>query len=62
VPNEMARIFKGDRWTEAYGSRIPVGATVVVRRFMPRRRVLVEWNGEPILTMLWCLAKPEVAQ
>jgi len=49
--------FKGDRWTRFYGSRIPVGAMVRVLRFMPRRRVLVEYQGEPILTLLWCLKK-----
>lgn len=58
VPGEpVARVFKGDRWTRAYGSRIPVGAVVRVLRFMPRRRVLVEYGGEPILTPLWCLKK-----
>ena len=58
VPGEpVARIFKGDRWTKLYGSRIPIGAMVRVLRFMPRRRVLVEYQGEPILTMLWALKK-----
>jgi len=52
------RIFKGDRWTRAYGSRIPHGTRVRVLRFLPRRRALVEYNGEAILTMLWCLKKP----
>ena len=53
----VRRIFKGDRWTRAYGSRIPDGATVEVLKFCPRRRVLVRYEGEPILTMLWCLKK-----
>jgi hypothetical protein len=51
------RTFKGDRWTRVYGSRIPHGTRLRVLRFLPRRRVLVEYNGEPILTMLWCLKK-----
>jgi len=51
------RVYKGDRHTQLYGSRIPIGAQVTVLKFCPRRRVLVEYNGEPILTMLWCLAK-----
>ena len=56
-----ARIFKGDRWTRFYGSRIPHGATVEVLKFCPRRRVLVKHEGEPILTMLWCLKKGDEA-
>jgi len=51
------RIYKGDRHTRLYGSRIPVGTQVKVLKFCPRRRVLVEYDGEPILTLLWCLAK-----
>lgn len=51
------RRFKGDKFTRVYGSAVPVGATVLVRRFFPRRRVLVEYNGQPYMTMLWCLEK-----
>lgn len=51
------RRYKGDRWTRVYGSRIPTGAIVRVVKFYPRRRVLIEYNGESILTMLWCLKK-----
>ena len=51
------RIFKGDKWNKILGSRIPVGAEVKVLRFFPRRRVLVEYEGEAILTMLWCIRK-----
>jgi len=57
---EQWRTFKGDKWTRAYGSRIPVGTSVKVLRFYPRRRVIVEYNGEAILTMLWCLKKETV--
>jgi hypothetical protein len=39
------------------GSRIPDGAVVEVLRFYPRRRVEVIYNGERMLTMLWCLKK-----
>ena len=56
---EEFRIFKGDRMTRMLGSRIPVGARVRVLRFYPRRRVLVEYGGETILTMLWCLKKEQ---
>jgi len=51
------RIFKGDKWTKLLGSRIPIGSIVNVVRFYPRRRVIVEYQGEHILTMLWCLKK-----
>ncbi len=53
------RIFKGDKWNKLFGTRIPFGAIVKVIKFYPRRRVLIEYNGEPILTMLWCLKKVE---
>ncbi len=54
---ETTRIFKGDKWTRTYGSRIPVGTEVRVIKFYPRRRVMVEYQDIPILTMLWCLKK-----
>lgn len=53
----IKRRFKGDKWNRVYGSRIPEGAIVTVIRYYPRRRVLVEYNGVPINTMLWCLRK-----
>ena len=55
--SEVLRIFKGDKWTRFYGSRIPIGSVVKVVKFWPRRRVWVEYNGEIIGTMLWCLKK-----
>ena len=54
----MTRIFKGDKWTQAFGSRIPLGTVVEVLKFYPRRRVMVSYQGELVLTMLWCLRKP----
>jgi hypothetical protein len=53
----IQRIFKGDKWTRILGSRIPEGTVVNVVKFYFRRRVIVEYNGEQILTMLWCLKK-----
>ena len=53
----VTRIYKGDRWARLYGSRIPIGTRVKVLKFCPRRRVLVDYDGESILTMLWCLSK-----
>jgi len=58
----IQRVFKGDKWTRLLGSRIPIGEVVKVIRFYPRRRVLVEYEGELIGTMLWCLAKVEGAK
>lgn len=49
------RIFKGDKWTRLIGSRVPFGAVVKVIRYYPRRRVLIEYEGERLTTMLWCL-------
>ena len=51
------RYFKGDKWNRLFGSRIPYGERVQVVRFWPRRRVSVEYGGEIIGTMLWCLSK-----
>lgn len=53
----VLRLYKGDRWTRIYGSRIPTGTIVKVVKFLARRRVVIEYNGERILTMLWCLKK-----
>jgi hypothetical protein len=50
-------IFKGDKWSKIIGSRIPLGSMVEVVRFCYRRRVLVRYQGEEILTMLWCLSR-----
>ncbi len=55
--NMETRIFKGDKWTKWLGSRIPIGEIVNVVKFCPRRTVIVEYNGEKIITKLWCLAK-----
>jgi len=55
--NRQKRIYKGDKWTRMLGSRIPIGTVVEVVKFYPRRRVMVEYQGEKILTMLWCLKK-----
>lgn len=51
------RIFKGDKQTAIYGSRIPIGTVVNVVKFCPRRTVVVEYLGEKIITKLWCLKK-----
>jgi hypothetical protein len=39
------------------GSRIPHGSVVKVVKFCPHRTAIVEYNGERIITKLWCLAK-----
>jgi len=54
---KTTRIYKGDKWTKMLGSRIPIGTVVEVVKSYPRRRVMVEYQGEKILTMLWCLKK-----
>jgi hypothetical protein len=50
-------IFKGDKWNKLLGQKVPDGAVVNVVKYYPRRRVIIEYNGEQILTMLWNLRK-----
>jgi len=47
--------FKGDKWMRFYGSPIPVRALLLVRRYFPRRRALVIYEGREYLTFVWCL-------
>ena len=54
---KLMMIYKGDKWTKIYGSKIPIGASVYVMKYCYRRRVLVEYNGEIVLTLLWCIKK-----
>ena len=51
------RIYKGDKWTDIYGSRIPIGTVVNIVKFCPKRTVIVECQGEKIITKLWCLKR-----
>ena len=55
MTEDIYRIFKGDKYTRIEGSIIPIGTPVKVIRYMFRRRALVEYQGERILTILWCL-------
>lgn len=50
-------IFKGDKWTRLLGTLIPLGTSVKVIKYCYRRRVLVEYQGKTVLTMLWCLGE-----
>jgi len=56
------RSFKGDKWNRLFGYAIPCDAIVQVVRFGPRRKVLVRWNGQLLVTMLWYLGKIPPAQ
>ncbi len=51
------RTFHHVGWLREYGSWIPDGATVTVVRFMPRRRVVIEYQGRRCTTMLATLKK-----
>ena len=53
----MIRRFRYDKWLKLYGSYIPDGDEVEVVSFMPKRRVIVLWNGRKAATFLWCLRK-----
>jgi len=46
--------YRGDRWARAYCSPL-LGQEVEVLRNMPRRRVLVLYMGQVVLTFQWCL-------
>ena len=52
----MERRYRGDKWARFYQSGM-IGQLVTVLRFFPRRRVLIQWQGKPYLTFLWCLTK-----
>lgn len=54
------RLFKWDKHHRLLGSRIPNGASVEVIRVMPRRRVIVQFRGEIMTTMLWCLTPHKI--
>jgi len=56
------RTFKWDKWLKLLGSRIPSGSQVEVLRFMPRRRVVIRYQGEVLNTMLWCVPKLKVVR
>lgn len=51
------RYFKGDKWNKQFGYAGPYGAMIEVVRFGPRRKVLVQWNGQLFITMLWYLCR-----
>ncbi len=51
------RYFKGDKWNKSFGYAITYGALVEVVRFGARRKVLIKWDGQLYITMLWCLSK-----
>jgi hypothetical protein len=55
--SENLRIYRGDKWTRILGSLIPLGTSVKVLKFCYRRRVIVEYQNKPVLTMLWCLVR-----
>ena len=57
----MTRLFKWDKWNRLLGSRIPNGEPVRIVKFMPRRRVIIEYRGIIINTMLWCVPKVKEA-
>ena len=54
----QSAFYKPDKWGKAMGTAIPAGAAVTVVRRFARRRVVVEHDGQRVLTFLWCLAQP----
>jgi len=54
----VRRYFKG-RFCKAAGLpfKIPYGAEVEVVRFLPRRRVIIEYDGERLITFATLLRK-----
>jgi len=51
------KVWRAQRTREGYPYIVPVGAEVEVIRNFPKRRVLVSYQGELILTMQGCLRK-----
>ena len=51
--------FVGRNAPIAEGLKIPYGAVVECVRWFARRKVLVRWNGELVLTMGYLLRKVE---
>lgn len=59
---ETAPIYRSyhlDKQQRLLGSLLPEGALVEVVKFLPRRRVLIRFEGILVHTMLWCLRKKE---
>ena len=52
------KIWRARRSVDGYTYKVPVGAEVEVVRNFPRKRVLVRYQGELILTLQGCLRKP----
>ena len=51
----MNATWRARQSREGIPFQVPVGATVEVVKFYPRRRVLVSYEGRKILTLLGCL-------
>ena len=49
--------FKGDKWNKVHGYLIPIGSTVELIKYMPRRKVLISYQGDTAITQLWCLKR-----
>lgn len=51
----MVKIWRAKQSKDGYEYKVPVGASVEVIRNFPKRRVLVRYDGDLILTYQACL-------
>lgn len=51
------RRWRARKSIEGYTYKVPVGALVKIIKAYPKRRVLIEYNGELVLTYQGCLEK-----
>jgi len=54
---QVMKYWRAKQSRDGYSFKVPVGAEVEVVRNFPRKRVLVRYHGELILTYQGCLSK-----
>ena len=54
----MIKVWRARKSVDGYPYKVPYGAEVEVVKNFPRKRVLVRYQGELILTLQGCLRKP----
>ena len=53
----MKAVWRAKHSKEGIPFQVPAGAEVEVLKFYPKRRVLVEYQGQPILTLQACIRR-----
>ena len=55
----LTKVWRARRSVHGYPYKVPFGAEVEVVRNFPKKRVLVRYEGELILTLQGCLRKKD---